>query len=62
MRNIDTLNLSDYGTGLPAARLPGESFEHYQARRTKENKRIRQYLKGTVIYRPWLLGPYRKEK
>jgi hypothetical protein len=42
-------------------RKEGESFEDYKARRSAENKRIKQYLKGTLFYLdPEYRRPYRK--
>jgi hypothetical protein len=53
-------------------RLEGESFEAYKVRRTKENKRVKQYLKGRlvwigrclnggmIIHPPDFMGTYRR--
>lgn len=44
---------------LNPSRLPNESYEDYKARRVIENKWVRQYLKGRLI---WNGGTYTKPK
>ena len=40
-------------------RMEDESFSDYKKRLRKENKELRQYLKGTVVWYPWQ-GTYTK--
>ena len=42
-------------------REKGENFKDYKERRKKENKRIKEYLKGKLIWNVKQYGPYKRK-
>lgn len=41
-------------------RLPNESYEHYRARRVSEQRNLKAYLRGQVVWYSRYQGPYRR--